>query len=682
MVRTLCRCVGGMRGSALSILALAGAGTADATYAVPFGSQTLIGSTVAELAVFAANLDGSAGDELILVRNGETVQWWRHTGTGTSGTWQAYAIAGTSGVDEAVPGDIDGNGHLDLLVRNGDVLAWLINDGSSTPALPSGGIAVEPGAEAIAAGDLDGDGDTDVAVATTAAIIWYENVNGDGSAWSRHVADSLGEMLLLWAVDANGDGHSDLLACNATAAHALLSDGASDPVFTREPIPLGGLTLSDIAVTDWEGDGDADLAVASRSQLGWVQRESSGWKYRVIGSMTDSRKTIRWADLDGDGLQDIVRLDHQTSGFPNAGLIWYESQPGDPPSFLSHTVLVPEPGLNLAAMGDFDGDGDVDIGEVCVRITYAYIPPFPPLYPGRYIPVYNYETRWRRNAQGPALLSPSLIDLSGDGVNTPGEPGSLHVTLVNRSGVTGGPVTLEARSLTATVVLTLGSREFDVLSPAESIGVDFPYTTDPSAVCGSLISAEVTLTAAAGTALTRPPVERFGVLRSFPASGEQSGPLPIPDNDVNGLESVITLEAPAGATLTAFSVSVNITHPFTGDLLVSIRAPGGEEATLFNGQGQAGQDLVATYPVTAFHGLAAAGDYTLEIIDQGATDEGSLDSWSIAATYQAWVCDPWHFQAMVLELLGVHTGASGLDVNGDGQVDAADIVDYLLEHGG
>lgn len=147
MVRTLCRCVGGMRGPALSILALAGAGTADATYAVPFGSQTLIGSTEAELAVFATNLDGSAGDELILVRNGETVQWWRHTGTGTSGTWPGYAIAGTSGVDEAVPGDIDGNGHLDLLVRNGDVIAWLINDGSSTPALPSGGIAVEPGCE-------------------------------------------------------------------------------------------------------------------------------------------------------------------------------------------------------------------------------------------------------------------------------------------------------------------------------------------------------------------------------------------------------------------------------------------------------------------------------------------------------------------------------------------------------
>lgn len=285
-------------------------------------------------------------------------------------------------------------------------------------------------------------------------------------------------------------------------------------------------------------------------------------------------------------------------------------------------------------MGDFDGDGDVDIGEVCVRITYAYSPPFPPLYPKRYIPVYNCETRWRRNAQGPALLSPSLIDLSGDGVNTPGEPGTLHVTLVNRSGVTGGPVTLEARPLAATVVFTPGSREFDVLSPAESISVDFAYTANPNAVCSSLISAEVTLMTAAGTVLTRPPQERFGVPGTFPASGEQTDPVPIPDNEPSGVESVITLEAPAGATL------------------------------------------------TAFNGLAAAGDCTLKIVDQGATDAGSLDSWSIAVTYQAWVCDPWNFQAMVLEMLGVDTGAPGLDSNGDGWLDAADIVDYLLEHGG
>src|SRR5207237_1385580 len=56
-----------------------------------------------------------------------------------------------------------------------------------------------------------------------------------------------------------------------------------------------------------------------------------------------------------------------------------------------------------------------------------------------------------------------------------------------------------------------------------------------------------------------------------------SSALPIPDNDPHGLRQVITV--PDAFTLGNASVSVDISHPYIGDLIV-VLAHGGVSATL------------------------------------------------------------------------------------------------------
>ncbi len=103
----------------------------------------------------------------------------------------------------------------------------------------------------------------------------------------------------------------------------------------------------------------------------------------------------------------------------------------------------------------------------------------------------------------------------------------------------------------------------------------------------------------------------------------------IPDGDTNGHLSEMVIEE--SGKIQSFKVGVNITHPYRGDLVVSILGPDGTFVTLSNQEGEDQDNLIAVFDVPDFIGKEIAGSWLLEVIDASNLDSGTLNSWSIEA---------------------------------------------------
>ena len=107
----------------------------------------------------------------------------------------------------AVPGDLDGDGDLDLVATSEgtDTVAWYDNDGSfnfTKRLLDSNLDSAYP----MSIVDLDQDGDLDVLAAgyTADKYVWYEN--GGSSGFTRHDIDTQNGPHSIVAADIDGDG--------------------------------------------------------------------------------------------------------------------------------------------------------------------------------------------------------------------------------------------------------------------------------------------------------------------------------------------------------------------------------------------------------------------------------------------------------------------------------------------
>jgi subtilisin-like proprotein convertase family protein len=111
--------------------------------------------------------------------------------------------------------------------------------------------------------------------------------------------------------------------------------------------------------------------------------------------------------------------------------------------------------------------------------------------------------------------------------------------------------------------------------------------------------------------------------------------LPIPDNNVTGVTS--TISVPASLGVSSVSVGVNVTHTYQGDLVITLIGPDGTAAILHNRTGAGTDNVVTTYSIataaaqalSAFSGKNTAGNWSLKVQDLAAQDVGTLNSWTI-----------------------------------------------------
>jgi hypothetical protein len=362
-----------------------------------------------------ADLD-TDGD-LDLTIGAYNLQYYENTGTAlqpgfverTGADLPFFETAVTFDYSEAAPalGDLDGDGDLDL-VSGAYVTTvghrYFENTGSPTspdliersrfqkPFLSTqGGYFSKP-----VLGDLDSDGDLDVVfgVGVGSALRHLENISGRFAPRFANVFGSIDVGVLSRPAfgDLDGDSDLDLVVGESGGSFRTFRRTTSpyDPWVFYVPVtgsanPLDGKTVGSggaaPALGDLDADGDRDL-ISGAVDGGFAYFENTGSAANAafapgstgpIGSVdvgNHSRPSL--GDLDGDGDLDLVAGEA-------LGLFHYLENTGSDtsPAFALRTgAQNPLDGVDVGdlaapALGDYDGDGDLDL-VAGAGVTFRY----------------------------------------------------------------------------------------------------------------------------------------------------------------------------------------------------------------------------------------------------------------------------------------------------------------------
>lgn len=363
------------------------------------------------------DLDVIAGEDF----SGNKVYWWEnpHPAHDPNVSWRRYTIKSGGAVKhhDQIVSDFDGDGRGELVFWNQGKGGASVLYHAPIPANPK---ATQPWtfrpihsnpreSEGLAKADIDGDGLVDIVGGgswlkyaggtftanpidpsmhfTRAAVgqikpggrpevvfvvgdavgrlKWYE---WDGARWAGR--DLLGFDVdhghSLDIADLNGDGHLDIFCAEMRLGGGnsdsrmwiFLGDGSGG--FTRTEAGAG-FDNHESRVADLDGDGDLDILGKpydhSTPRLNvWLNNTIGGralhldrWKRHVIDGGRPWRSVfITAGDMNRDGYVDIV-----------TGAWWYRNPGRADGSWERRTIGAPL--NNMAAVYDFDGDGDLDV---------------------------------------------------------------------------------------------------------------------------------------------------------------------------------------------------------------------------------------------------------------------------------------------------------------------------------
>ncbi len=275
--------------------------------------------------------------------------------------------------------DVDGDGHLDLVIANHDerAITILAGDGKGgfRPAVGSPvAVVVKPHTHGVAVADFDGDGHADLATDS-----WGEDkiliMHGDGDgnfARPQYVDTGKHPYQRLRAADLDGDGRPDLVTTDLgdDAVTILRNDGKGG--FTRADYP-GGHEPFGAAIGDLDGDGHLDLAVIDSpgivagatgpDALSILLGDGKGAFARVGGPTIETGQgpsRVAIGDLDGDGRGDVVVTTYKSAD----AWIYFMGPHGVPRAHITARIGRESDGV---AIGDLDGDGKRDLAATSVE---------------------------------------------------------------------------------------------------------------------------------------------------------------------------------------------------------------------------------------------------------------------------------------------------------------------------
>ena len=262
------------------------------------------------------------------------------------------------GATALVTGDL----ILDLDAANG------VNAISGDDGAPGGPVGLG-GVYSVDAADIDGDGTLDVIGAGSVSnrVVWW-SYDAMAGPIERVITTNRSGPRSVAAADLDGDGDTDVVTASfyddTIAWHE--NDGAPIPVFTERLVFPGADGAQDVAIGDLNGDGAPDIVSASREDDTVRFHLNSGtavpnFTTGMAAEGLDGPFGVAIGDVTGDGLADIVcasALDGAITLLVNIG--------GSPPAFFPVTVDSDAEGARDVALGDLDGDGDLDIAAAAL----------------------------------------------------------------------------------------------------------------------------------------------------------------------------------------------------------------------------------------------------------------------------------------------------------------------------
>ena len=282
------------------------------------------------------DVDGDRRNDVFVVGfPGLDAYWMKNPGT-KDGNWERFLAF--QGVDNESPWfvDITGDGRPELVCQHDEALGWAEADWSN-PRKP---------------------------------WTWHSALpSGAGGKFTHG----------LGVGDLNGDGRPDLL--RKEGWYEQPASRAGDPAWKLHPVAFspayGGAQM---LVHDFDGDGDADVFTSYAAHgygLAWFEQRANGvFEAHELLSAEGSPENVSelhalcLADIDGDGLQDVVTgkrwWSHGRRGEPGAeasprtlGFLARRTIAGVK---FEQAVLHEECGVGVSVVaGDVDGDWDCDV---------------------------------------------------------------------------------------------------------------------------------------------------------------------------------------------------------------------------------------------------------------------------------------------------------------------------------
>jgi hypothetical protein len=327
----------------------------------------------------------------------------------TGGTGRGVFDGGTDPTVGSAPrrvatGDVDGDGDLDVVTANynatGTVSVRLNGgnaSGSNTGVFAGGStVSVDSNPHGVVLGDVDGDGDLDLITANDGGTLSVR-LNGGNAAGGGTGTFSNGSTVTVGGLvrnvvlgDVDGDGDLDLVTAN--------DDQVRSPVFVR----LNG--------GDGSGSNTGVFSGGSEVYLGYPPASPGSYYPQVVVDM------VVLADVDNDGDLDIAAAFRQVGQGSDNVVVRLNG--GDATGFNQgvfsngRTGIIASGAVTDLAVGDMDGDGDLDLVAVTTNGVASVVENnsagYSPSGPGVFYA--SVDVPVGSNAQGVALG-----DVNGDG---------------------------------------------------------------------------------------------------------------------------------------------------------------------------------------------------------------------------------------------------------------------------
>jgi archaellum component FlaF (FlaF/FlaG flagellin family) len=324
-----------LAGTRVTCLGMSGTAAADGSFSIP-GVATARGA-------FACSASLTMLDNTLL---GGTSAAVTPVGNGTTGLGDVMVRAGSrypglrvsveqprpinfGGFDSAVSpvglvtGDLNGDGHSDLVTANRRVLnlSLLFGAGEGTFQPPQT-LGLNDEAEALALADLNTDGRLDLIVApagTTRTQIGILLGNGNGTFQPQQRVTVGTSPSAVTTADVNGDGKLDVLVVNNGSDDISILLGTGTGTFQPQQRVAVADSPREIAVSELNGDGHLDLAIVHNltgppNQVSILLGTGTGtFQVQPVLAIDSDIRALALGDLNGDGAADLVVTETQSS---------------------------------------------------------------------------------------------------------------------------------------------------------------------------------------------------------------------------------------------------------------------------------------------------------------------------------------------------------------------------------
>lgn len=293
--------------------------------------------------------DSDGDDDLVALGDGELVTWRR----GSGGFEFAEAeILGFSPIALDL-GDLDADGHLDVLVVNeaSDSVELLRGGASGFVAFATWPTVRDPNSVGVA--DTNGDGHLDVVVSGDLGLYVHFG-SGDGSLASP-AAPVTHYTSNVVTSDLDGDGAAEIICSSGSTVIVVQSTSLTEFATSSYVLPR---SIQSMVAADINGDGDVDLVAAPESAFSISVQfgDGSGALQSPKLYAAQASLFIQAADFTGDGRLDLIG----SNTFPSyaINLLPQYSPPAPATPFVR---------------GDANQDGGLDIGDPLSTLNQLFL---------------------------------------------------------------------------------------------------------------------------------------------------------------------------------------------------------------------------------------------------------------------------------------------------------------------